>query len=682
MPFGRRPPDDDLTVKVAPTEERKPISRPSPAPRRLSSGPPLKAALAKTPPASRKRGSESLSSEEPEKEVAVVEPRPPKETIRRADTKSITKECSMCHVTETSTWRRDDTGKLICNKCGLRRRKDNRPKRPRKSQVPACEAATLVAHAKPDAPPMHSQGLSIFSGDNKTSVTSVQGFQSISTTTEAAQDSDHQTFATSTDSAIAGPQSTKPAGTPRKTGPRRSIDPLTMEPKKCLVCRTEQSPAWRKDADGNALCNRCMLRQKRAIESANRKYTPRAKPISPRQSTPMRTIQPSHNGFVSPTGYSQSRTAFSSPAHVGRHPVTGSIPIDPQLMSAEGESTQQGTAANTPTFKREEFHPRGMNYGPVSNTAYYPPVISESGFYGPSGGNSSTHRPGSNDAPQAHPHVHQQHLQRSQERQEQFRLPEHSQHQQQHQQQRHQQRHQQQQQQQQHHQNSYSSANVFNQQQDASSLPNVISRDGNYDTGYRESSAPAASALRPAKHYNYHADSAPVAFQPRFTQSHRNFKHTPPIIVSNNSDNALPPISPHPPPLSTHAVQTPVYAGPVGNSLPDSAPTGANHSTPSSISRPLPTSIIASTSISEPNPTPAHGPLAPVTSIAPTASTITVTSSTSTPNPEAPPPPPPALQSLQSLPAPAGYHALLNETSHRPWTPHPNPKFPTIQRSE
>lgn len=226
--------------------------------------------------------------ETPQKDDPVT--RPEKKT--NASKSDVEKECAICHVKATSTWRRDAQGQLICNKCGLRKRKDVKPKKPKAAKAESTtEQGTGTEH----------EALSIFGTQNGT----VQGLPG---------DGDQNNGNLS--------DTITPVKPPRK--PRKSLNP-SGTPKSCFVCGVEQSPAWRKD-EGKSLCNRCMLRKKRAIEStvSGRKYTPRAKAIVPVQRD-MPSPSPAQASETVPTP-----APTPKPAEMPNQ--SGNIPIDPQLM--------------------------------------------------------------------------------------------------------------------------------------------------------------------------------------------------------------------------------------------------------------------------------------------------------------------------------------------------------------
>ena len=266
MPFGTRSKDQPNIDQIQ-TAELKQL-KPSFPDRSLSTGPPTKTNSTKSAVPSKRTKSEDSSGDDTDKDYDLMTQKPIKKAPKRAASGSIkdipNKECYICHAKETSTWRRDDAGNIMCNKCGLRKRKEGLPKKERTTPKKETDPAPTT-----DPIPAQDQVLSIFGagpGDNPSAQRPLnQGTDSVSTdglTDPSPDDPTHPT---------------KP--TPKRA--KRQFNPITQEPKTCLVCNTDESPAWRKDEDGNALCNRCMLRQKRAKDSAGRKYKPRAKPVIP-----------------------------------------------------------------------------------------------------------------------------------------------------------------------------------------------------------------------------------------------------------------------------------------------------------------------------------------------------------------------------------------------------------------
>lgn len=356
MPFGKKLPEQERAESHVSEAKQiasiKPINK-GPAARNLSNGPPgsnlpIKKSQHPLNGPSKKRSSESVDDR--------AEWRPVSDQINKKITSKIEqrmidaidqpdgrKRCAECGATETSTWRRDPSGSLICNKCGLRKRKDHKaPSRRSAQRTPkvvekqpsrledisddVSESHTLtealqvdprpprpwanmtrisaVDHAPPNLTEIASADEAMsdaLSNAERTSSLFPISYVATSKSPAMSHQSSPSDFATilppyaetlsqkvpvvtnasvtrpSTipSTSVAAARSVPPAtideiieaSQPNPSPTRKkSVNPRTLEPKVCFACGTDESPAWRKDKQGNSMCNKCLLRQKRRAE--------------------------------------------------------------------------------------------------------------------------------------------------------------------------------------------------------------------------------------------------------------------------------------------------------------------------------------------------------------------------------------------------------------------------------
>lgn len=315
MPFGRKS-RRSRSADSSPSEPKLIIQVASSAhdlARDLSNGPlgklpPLKvisqgSSVAKRPAESQEGTLRMSLPELQAKKVKLPKPKTPKQ-IPANDSPGLPKQCTECHTTETSTWRRDPLGNLICNKCGLRKRKDHKApsrrliRQPRDSltdmagnPVAQDPLASEVAVVKVESP-LVPNTLAAPMVDPRPPRPWINHTDRKPSKPPAPSESVPATTAVMGDLTAAKPQpepastgTTKKKATPgvvghihpvtgvtktvtpsRRPGPKKAVNPLTLEPKVCSSCGVDESPAWRKGRDGMPLCNKCMLRQKRAAE--------------------------------------------------------------------------------------------------------------------------------------------------------------------------------------------------------------------------------------------------------------------------------------------------------------------------------------------------------------------------------------------------------------------------------
>ncbi|CCG84493.1 protein of unknown function [Taphrina deformans PYCC 5710] len=325
MPFGKKQASAIVGNPVA-DNAIIPAKR-SPQTRDLSNGPSGKIVpAAKATPTASVETESTLSREQSSSPVKQQEMQNKKIKIRSKATStdgtpSEIKKCYECQATETSTWRRDVAGNLICNKCGLRKRKDHKAPSRRLIRKPKGEELDTMAERndmqandaelenlpplkdpRPARPwiterlPSKSTAFSTLpehtpeNGSPTVSRSNCIPSAHIQETSPELRPVDvpmprlpglplpHQP---------SFPAQSKPVTPSRRPGPKKALNPLTLEPKVCVSCGVDESPAWRKGPDGRPLCNKCMLRLKRAAQrnsglgSARTPKTPKSGNITP-----------------------------------------------------------------------------------------------------------------------------------------------------------------------------------------------------------------------------------------------------------------------------------------------------------------------------------------------------------------------------------------------------------------
>lgn len=275
------------------------------------------------------------------------------------------KQCFECSTTQTSTWRRDLHGNLICNKCGLRKRKDHHaPSRRLLDKMKDKHDSASKARAKPleelsepvvdPRPPRpwvnHGERKPSNSLDN--SQTRIAMYGNGSADVPEPRQSEHlHAFGQRPalpDYMEAHEEKAVPfveASTIRRRGPKKPVHPQTLVRKVCVSCKTESSPAWRRSAEGHSLCNRCMLRQKRADERKSR---------GARQ-------QSDHTPIFSSSEHS-STPPIEHIQHMPTFHTNPSTAIDSQYRSESQIAYKQFTHLNS-SFASDSGIPLPMNLG-------------------------------------------------------------------------------------------------------------------------------------------------------------------------------------------------------------------------------------------------------------------------------------------------------------------------------
>lgn len=321
MPFGKKVLDSILQVPSKIGTKEPPTLQPHQVngSRNLSDGPKHKSSTKHLKHTTRRSidGNGSKATDEPHNDGKNASPKNYDIEHKRSETGDPTngvKSCAECHATETSTWRRNPLGEIICNKCGLRKRRDHRTSGRRSISTPKKESVSGTAQALISLPKIEAEHDVVQipaedQGDLHPSLKSEnQGDLHPSLRFEDTEDfkfpdatqvprtppEDHvMPFCTRrTDAKISVRSDTHPstsdltaaerpimskdlpgvivspithmASPDRRMGYKKPAYPPTLEAKVCQSCETHESPAWRKDKNGNPLCNRCMLRQKRA----------------------------------------------------------------------------------------------------------------------------------------------------------------------------------------------------------------------------------------------------------------------------------------------------------------------------------------------------------------------------------------------------------------------------------
>ncbi|CAO3630425.1 unnamed protein product [Cunninghamella blakesleeana] len=163
--------------------------------------------------------------------------------------------CSNCGTTSTPLWRRSPQGETICNACGLylKARNTTRPpwlkrnannKRPNAPSMPVALAPAPIAmklpiHTLPNLIPIQKMPMTATSSNNNNNNTMTNiNHHPTSTSSSSSEnkkennDHDHDLDKSTTD------------------GNRNMI---------CFNCNTNTTPLWRRDGDGNTICNACGL---------------------------------------------------------------------------------------------------------------------------------------------------------------------------------------------------------------------------------------------------------------------------------------------------------------------------------------------------------------------------------------------------------------------------------------
>lgn len=447
MPFGRKSLDPS-TSKISNVGHR-PITAPALTnalpPRNLSIGPPSSALSSKASVQRPKKRPPSVSSDEDFVEEVVEVAKRARVEQKQADAIASPdgrKRCAECKTTETSTWRRDTLGNLICNKCGLRKRKDikgaGRRSAPRAKvfqppsatkqntdvaqevaqdlSVLASAAAKPMNDPRPPRPWANAVRRSPVKLENPApSTTSAQSSDDTQSTQASKQRTStgtqiiRMTMPVATAPVVQAESSTSSPSkslTPsRRPGPKKAVNPRTLTPKVCLACGIDESPAWRKDKDGNALCNKCMLRQKRAEQrkpgqTTRKRRSPMVPDLSPQSSTAdglgvMQQVSRGPQSVAAAIDHTpgsrhaartDSQAAYDTFTHINSQPSSFVDEHDSSQARHFPVYRGEGSVDDHNTLSRT----KDSHLAAWPNTTTSPSVISRNSFYGSSTSEKST----------------------------------------------------------------------------------------------------------------------------------------------------------------------------------------------------------------------------------------------------------------------------------------------------
>lgn len=189
-----------------------------------------------------------LSETSNNKSTNIVDPCNSRVTKTDNGNNSVT-SCSNCGTTSTPLWRRSPQGETICNACGLylKARNTTRPpwlkrnsnKRPAVPSMPVALAPAPIAmklpiHTLPNLVPIQKMPITT----------------TASTTTITSNNNSNNTLSSLSNNNNNEKENNNDLDKSSNDGNRNMI---------CFNCNTNTTPLWRRDGDGNTICNACGL---------------------------------------------------------------------------------------------------------------------------------------------------------------------------------------------------------------------------------------------------------------------------------------------------------------------------------------------------------------------------------------------------------------------------------------
>ncbi|PWN47060.1 hypothetical protein IE53DRAFT_273788 [Violaceomyces palustris] len=277
-------------------------------------------------------------------------------------------KCSNCGVTSTPLWRRAPDGSTICNACGLYmkshsthrttsfRRGAGKETSPPKAASKATQVSPIPARREDD-PKLGScpgDGLCNGTGGNASCSGCPAYNNSLSHAMKARSCKDLREDAAL---AQAGAGSGSSANGKATTATSAEVAKPDDEPSvgmvgalRCTNCQTTTTPLWRRDEDGNNICNACGLYQK--LHGTHRPIGMKKTVIKRRKRIPANapSAQVSSNGDAT-NGVSASPSQPAI-APAGR-PADASNPVDSKSRSKKASASQDQAAAIREARDRE-----------------------------------------------------------------------------------------------------------------------------------------------------------------------------------------------------------------------------------------------------------------------------------------------------------------------------------------
>lgn len=255
-------------------------------------------------------------------------------------------KCSNCGVTSTPLWRRAPDGSTICNACGLYIKSH--------SSHRAASSHPGAADASPPAQPvkLSAAGSSGCSREDDPKSGSCPGDGLCNGTGGTASCSGCPAYNNNISHALkvskreprAGEESASPARVAEKAAPMaeqgKDDDKSAVGALRCTNCQTTTTPLWRRDEDGNNICNACGLYHK--LHGTHRPIGMKKTVIKRRKRIPANAAaQAANHPDVVPVQINANGQPVIAPAAAGR---SGG---DATLGSSEGKRAPKKSAATT-----------------------------------------------------------------------------------------------------------------------------------------------------------------------------------------------------------------------------------------------------------------------------------------------------------------------------------------------